>query len=259
MDLEPKSRRDAYGLAVAAAAFAAVVLIALVAALEYSQLSDLESQNKSLSSSYSIASVELQKNLNSSDVLNVWLAHIAHLDSLNTTAAVQDYASNATMIWSGTTQGFGGTYNGAANIGLTLRTFLNNASNFQITVESFNATRPPSPNGTAAIEATLEFSGSDHILGNFNGGIVTTYLYIYQNGRWLISQEDWNFTSFTTEFGGTDTTFPQWQLTGSEPADRSSESPFKNWVYNYGGAAAAILIVVYLASLPLAHYIRKKR
>ena len=204
-------------------------MVSLFGALEYSQASNLQSQNRALSSSvlsYSsevktythglarleAASVQQLKDTctgdgcsllqgnNSSPLSGPWLLHLAKLEELDVAGAANDYAPNATVIWVGDTQGFGGTYNGTSDIEFLLQSFIGGMNGFSLAIQSFNSTSPP--NGTADISALLAFTGSSNISGNFNGTISASYQYANENGNWLISQEIWNFQSFTVQHVG---------------------------------------------------------
>lgn len=190
---------------------------------------------------------------------SVLQSHIANINARNVDATVGDYTSGATMIWQGNTQGLGGTYTGSSNIKFTYETAIGGASSLSYTVSNFTAYGTSSNPDIAVATATLNFTGNSHILGNFNGLIYSTYDYVNQGGTWLIQQETSTYQSFNTQYSLGATTFPQWQVTGPPLPFRYSESPFKNFVYYYGGAAAAIGIVAYLSAMPLVVYVRKKR
>jgi len=185
--------------------------------------------------------------------------HINNINARNVDAAVADYTSNAVMIWSGNTQGLGGTYTGSSNIKFTYETAIGGANSLSYTISNFTAYGSSTNPDIAVATATLNFTGNSHILGNFNGIIDTTLDYVNQGGTWLIQQETSNYQSFTTQFSLGATTFPQWQVTGPPLPFRYSESPFKNFVYYYGGAAAAIGVAAYLSAMPLLVYVRKRR
>src|SRR4029077_1665386 len=93
----------------------------------------------------------------------------------------------------------------------------------------------------------------------FNITVSATMTYQLVGGAWLITNEDWNFTKFHSQSTGGATTFPQWQITGPPLPQRYSESPFKNWVYFYGGAAAAAALTAYVGSLPVIVIFRRRR
>jgi len=186
-------------------------------------------------------------------------AHLANINARNVGAATSDFTSNGVMYWFGTTQGLGGTYTGQGNIRVTLQTAIGAATALTYTIQSFNASGSASNPSIAQANVVMNFAGHSNILGNFNGTIASTFDYVNQGGSWLIQLESSNYKVFNVQFSQGATTFPQWQTTGPPLPFRYSESPFKNFVYFYGGAAAAIAIAGYIATLPLYFYVRKKR
>lgn len=186
-------------------------------------------------------------------------AHIDNINARDPTKSAADFTSNGVMIWSGNTQGLGGTYSGQSNIRFTLSTAIGGATTLSYKITSFTAYGSASNPNMAEAKVVQNFTGNSHILGDFNGVINSTFTYVKQGGTWMISQENSYYESFNTQFSLGATTFPQWQLTGAPLPHRYSESPFKNWVYYYGGAAAAIGVACYLAALPLVVHVRKKR
>jgi len=191
--------------------------------------------------------------------LSVLQQHIAHINARDPLASASDYTSNGVMIWSGNTEGLGGTYTPQSNIRFTYETAIGGATALAYTISNFTAKGSPTNPNIAEATAVFNFTGNSHVLGEFNGTIDSTLDYVNQGGQWLISQESSNYVVFHSQYTQGATTFPQWQLTGPSLPQRYSESPFKNWVYFYGGAAAAIAVACYLASLPLVIYLRKKR
>jgi hypothetical protein len=186
-------------------------------------------------------------------------SHLQKLNNRDVIGATNDYAQNGVMIWTGTTQGLGGTYSGLGNIHVTLQTAIGSASSLSYTIASFNASGSSSNPNVAGASAVLNFNGKSAILGIFNGTINAKYEYVNQGGTWQIQQELSDYTTFNVQFSQGSTTFPQWQVTGPPLPQRYSESPFKNWVYFYGGAAAAIAVAGYLSTLPIVFYVKKKR
>jgi hypothetical protein len=220
-----KSRKGVSSRVAILSAAVAILLVSALGAFEYVQLSDLQSQNRTLSSEASTYSSEVTNydssiselqaenqnysaqlsavNGSFSDLVQTWTSHVLKFETVDgdfffKSAVLEDYLPNATMMWSGTTMGLGGTYVGTDNISLTLQTFLEADTSFNMSIDSFNVTNIS--NGTGDIGANLSFTGSSVTWGALAGTISANYVYLHQNGEWLISQEDWNFESFSTQY-----------------------------------------------------------
>ena len=116
------------------------------------------------------------------------------LDGSNESAILSDYAPNATVVWSGSTYGMGGTYTGTQNIKHLYQVMEGDFQNTTFTAESYEAGY--ASNGTPGVQAHLAFVGHSPILGTFKGTISASYQYVHGDGTWLISQEDWDFEAF---------------------------------------------------------------
>jgi hypothetical protein len=211
----PKSRNGVSSRIAVAIVLAAVVLVSLVATFEYSRVASLEGQKSSLEASISDYSSQTGlAGINSSlGLYQSWVSHLAKLQDLDPSAALQDDAPNATMVVSGPSEGAGPatgteTYNGTSEICMPINFLFGGSScltgfpfspkSFQFTIESFNSTTVP--NGTFEIVANLTFAGVSRTAGNFAGTMSVRYEYAFQDGAWLISQEDWDFTTFNVEY-----------------------------------------------------------
>lgn len=194
-----KSRNGVASRTAVAIALVALVMTSLFLAFEYAQVGSLEAQNGALGSRVTSLS---NYDSNSTGLVQAWLAHLFAMEktqvSVAESAVLQAYEPNATMVFSGNTQGLGGTYEGTSNIGLVLHTWIEPASTLNITVKSFSYAL--NSNGTAEIGAALGFVGYSHINGNFSGSVSASYDYVYHNGSWLISQEDWNFERYVVQY-----------------------------------------------------------
>jgi hypothetical protein len=202
-------------------AVVAILLVSALAAYEYIQANNLESQNIAESSTvasysseaagYTLGAQLTDIGNSSAEFIPSWILHLAKLENGNATGALRDYASNATVMWTGDAGGWGGNFTGSSEIGVHLQQFFQNKGtvpngyasfspiNLYLTVKSFNVTRQP--NGTAEIGAALFFSGSSRLYGLFNGTVSSEYEYVHQSGGWLISQEHWNFETLDLQFG----------------------------------------------------------
>jgi hypothetical protein len=186
------------------AALLAVVLVSAIGVSEYIQVNDLQGQNRMLSSEALSYSAQLSAaNGSSGNLAQTLISHVLKLQVVNgsfffKSEILQDYLPNATMKWSGTTMGLGGTYVGTGNISLVFQAFFGQAISLNTSIDSFNVTNISS--GTGDIGANLSFTGRSPIWGAFNGTVSASYHYVFQNGNWLISQEDWNFESFYQQY-----------------------------------------------------------
>ena len=151
-----------------------------------------------------------------------------------------------------------GTYESPNSIRDLLQSIMGSARSITVTIGSFEA-KPSSTLGFENVNASLFLLADSTTLGRVTGNVVAQYVFVYANGSWQISQETWDYKTFTTQFSAGETTFPQWQTVGPPLPQRYSESPFKNWIYFYGGTAAAVFVCGYLASIPILVRTKRKR
>jgi hypothetical protein len=183
--------------------------------------------------------------------------HLKKLASLSLSGAASDYADNAVLVWTGASQAFGGTYDGPNSIRDLLQIIMGSARNVSVSINSFTS-KPSSAANLEDVNATLYLVANSTTLGRITGNIVAEYVFVYANGTWQISQETWNYLTFVTQYSAGMTTFPQWQTVGPPLPQRYSESPFKNWVYLWGGTAAALFVSGYLAAIPIALRLKRR-
>ncbi len=184
-------------------------------------------------------------------------SHFQNLENLNPGEAISDYSQNASVVWSGNTLSFAGSYNGIDSVRNLLVAFLSSTTRMMISSGGLSSLPSGSPN-VAMVNGSIFLSGENADLGYFNGNVNAQYRYVHSDGKWLISEESWNFKSFSTQYSGGATTFPQWQTSGPPLSQRYSESPFKNWVYFYGGASAVIAVVAFMATMPILIWLRRR-
>ena len=190
---------------------AALIILLLVGAFQYLQVNDLKTQNAQLSSEVARYN-NLPANGSSLELMNSWLSHLAKLEALEPSTAIEDYTTNASMVIAGIPMpGIDGTYTGMSNVSESLSLLFGNSSNYpnlspmalhasvmQIQIESYKGA---TLNGSdATIEANLSITGSSYLWGFYNGTIASNYHYVSQNGVWLISREDWNFSTFQVQY-----------------------------------------------------------
>jgi hypothetical protein len=221
--LSPSSISRTIWVTYAALALVLIILFAF-AALEYAQVASLGHRNAELTSeveSYSnqVSISVYSRGVNASagnaslGLIQTWQMHLTKLEDLDPASAIQDYTANATVNFWGS--GFGNqtaNFIGTDQIESVLDVFFQNASStslpgemtrlaprsWQIAVQSLNPIELP--DGSDLIKSNLSFSGSSDLFGAFNGTASTTTQFSYQSGIWLITQEEWDFTSFNLQY-----------------------------------------------------------
>jgi hypothetical protein len=94
------------------------------------------------------------------EVNSAYANHLLLLDSQNITALVGGYESNATVVWTGFTNGLQGHFVGVANIRILLGHFTLGFANFSIYDES----QTVAPNGSYwAVNSTFDIQGNSTV------------------------------------------------------------------------------------------------
>ena len=132
--------------------------------------------------------------------------HIIQLSSRNASAVLSQYEENATIVWTGMTQGLSGNYTSRAALTALFTTFFHDFSsrNASIAFVIGNVTRTlGATEGLAVVvNSTFDFAGHSDVYGNFFGTVWAQDRYVYsaEAGTWLISLEAWDFKSFNIQF-----------------------------------------------------------
>lgn len=126
--------------------------------------------------------------------------HLVTLQSRNFSAVIAQYETNATVEWAGTGAGTNGSYS-TSEIELLFREGLfGKALSFAIENVTFQSlsVEPHS----ATLQSNFEFRGNSTRCGEFTGMISAQDSFSYSTTTriWLISQEDWNFSSLIEQF-----------------------------------------------------------
>ncbi len=133
----------------------------------------------------------------SSTVAQIYGSHLQRIESLNTTAVMQEYTNNATVTWKGVAGGYAGTYAPAQNISALYKSLLPHFSQLNIT----NIVDSVTVNGSCALVTGSfrisglfppSFSGCASG-GNFDGTVNIEVELIRTGNAWLISSEIWDF------------------------------------------------------------------
>jgi hypothetical protein len=131
--------------------------------------------------------------------------HVFFLSSRNVSAIVSQYEDNATVTWIGRAHGIRGLFNGTKSIFLLMNvSFIGHGTAFALGDVTRNIVdikaKSAAVNSSFAVFGQNGFEGSAAI-GDFNGTVSAqdSYVYSVADGVWLISQETWNFTSFSSQ------------------------------------------------------------
>lgn len=132
--------------------------------------------------------------------------HMFFLSERNATAIASQYAQNATVVWTGKSEGFDGLYNRTTIPLLMQKSFIGRGGSFGIggvTRSMVNVSA-----ASATVDSTFDIFGQDYnffppggFATTFNGTISAqdSYVYSIANDAWLISNETWNFTTFNIQ------------------------------------------------------------
>ena len=176
--------------------------------------------------------------------------HLANFDARDIPTAVNDYADSAVVLWTGSTGGLSGTYNGIGNIRLLLSSALSSAHN--ITLSPSNYLVKNNSASQVTINATLGIKGNSQYLGLFNGTIEAQAVFAYTSGGWKIANENWYWKSLSGSSSGGATTFPEWQKVGPINPSRRSTDWLHNFAWDFGGPGLGVLLWTYAAIIAIA-------
>lgn len=109
------------------------------------------------------------------------------------------YAPLANVTWTGDTSGLsplGGTYEGRGHIEILYGSWLGKDSSLSANITNFSQeTTSPS---VEDVTFSLTMAGNSSVLGAFGLVANLTQAWNYEGGQWQISNEIWNFTTYTT-------------------------------------------------------------
>jgi hypothetical protein len=132
--------------------------------------------------------------------------HLLSFSSGNVSAIVSQYEGNATVTWMGHGGAFcdAGLYSGS-NIRLMFGTFLDRVAP-ALAIGDATWTVTPEANGTTVVNSTFDFAGQGPVYGIVNGTVSAqdSFEYSTTNGAWMVSQETWDFLTFSSQFPNSD-------------------------------------------------------
>jgi len=119
------------------------------------------------------------------------------LDARNVSALASGYESNATVEWTGSADGLGGSHVGEQNITALLSVFLTRSPNMTIS----NVTQTIQPEGSYwVVISTFDFAGYAPVAGKIHGEVAAHDSFVHTGNAWLIAGETWNFLECDVSF-----------------------------------------------------------
>jgi hypothetical protein len=184
--------------------------------------------------------------------------HIANISARNIQGIMQQYSSNSLVIWEGNAQGLGGTYSGYGNINLLYDKAIGSASTFNMKILSYSQRNISS--SEAEVNSSVSMTGKSTYLGNMSATISIAAVYEYTSSGWQISNETWNFLSFSVSQTGGATTFPEWQRVGPPNPSFNGPDVVHNiaWIVGPGLAAFLYALILSVAVLVVVKRVWKR-
>jgi len=164
------------------------------------------------------------------DPIGFALEHLSKYQERNVASLLNDYLPNGAIVWSGESGGLSGTYRGINVIRTFLSTMLTSSERVNITVIEGPSVRW-SDDKSATVSIGIRVSGSNYVIGRFDGEASVHCELIMTDDGWKISLEKWHYSKFTSESPGA-TTFPQWSLLRIGTTIESRRDELKEVIYN---------------------------
>jgi hypothetical protein len=139
-------------------------------------------------------------------ITDAFAKHMLLLSERNPSAIQSQYAESANVTWMGNSGGLAGVYNRTDILILMKVSFIGRTSSFSIG-DVAHKIDSPSPAYTV-VHSNFTFYGRNYNFGlhigygsSFNGTVSARDLFVYSasNHIWVISNETWNFTSFSIQ------------------------------------------------------------
>lgn len=142
----------------------------------------------------------LQTNANAATVTaqvrQAYSSHLMHFSSVNSSALSEDYAPNATMIWTGDARNLEGSYTTSSIIKEFFSSYFGVFSSVSIQDSTYSV---QAVGRGAEVNGSLELLGATTSGQSMTASISTQETYSRSNGVWVISSETWYFNSFFVE------------------------------------------------------------
>jgi len=121
-------------------------------------------------------------------------------------------SANPFAEWGGQSGVFAGTYPGFNNVRLLWASVIGNTETIESTFTDYSASFV---GDTSTVSYELETVGRGKLVGDFSMVIDVVTVWDYVNGRWVITDDRWDFVIFEVEIVAQGTVFPlHWQKRG---------------------------------------------
>ena len=128
-----------------------------------------------------------------SEVHGAFANHLSDFSTANSTILTGDYGPSATVIWTGDTRNWGGSYMNSSRI----QAFFTRYFSVYITDSMYNITYSVQTAGSGAtVDGSVQLIGLSITNQSMSASILTQDTYLKLHGEWEITSETWTFQSF---------------------------------------------------------------
>ncbi len=139
--------------------------------------------------------------------------HFAKFEAKDVIGLLQDYVQQgASGEWSGQAGAFKGTFSGYGSIRIHYAAVMGNTEDIKFHIENYKS---DISNNEAIVTMTVNGEGHGKLIGSFNMTVSLVQKWVYQDGRWLLQEDRWDFKVLKTELVTEGTVFPiHWRKLG---------------------------------------------
>lgn len=139
--------------------------------------------------------------------------HLNKFAAKDAAGLIADYIQTGTYAeWKGQAGAFAGKYDGFPRVRLLYATIIGNTETIKISIENYKADIA-GDTGTVSMKVLGE--GRGKLIGAFDMEVEAVQKWVYQNGKWWLQDDRWDFKVFKTELAAEGTVFPiHWKKLG---------------------------------------------
>lgn len=134
------------------------------------------------------------------EVLSAYTGHLSALASRNVSALLDEYESNATVVFTGQSTGLNGNHTGTESLSRLFGLFPGDMVN--LTLSSQDSPVIGVEGGRVTAASTFNWNGFSTRDGFVSGEVVDQVSYAGVNGTWRIIAETWNWLQFDCQYPG---------------------------------------------------------